>query len=150
MRERAPDHDGIQLTYVESSALVAGLLESDAGTMRTINAALRCVTAAVTFAEAKRAVVRARATRRVSHDVAAAVTAALEQRQTVFEPVAISDAILARAARPFPAEPVRTLDAIHLATIEALGVPAHRVQVVTRDARVANNARALGYVVVGA
>jgi len=61
--------------------------------------------------------------------------------------VAVTDDVLARAGRPFPAEPVRTLDAIHLATAEILGEPPPLVTVVTRDARVRENAVALGYAV---
>jgi predicted nucleic acid-binding protein len=47
--------------------------------------------------------------------------------------------------RPFPAEPIRTLDAIHLATAELLGEAPQLVTIVTRDERVRANARALGY-----
>lgn len=61
------------------------------------------------------------------------------------ELVAVSDEVLLRAGRPFPVEPIRTLDAIHLATIELLGEPPQLLTVVTRDSRVADNARALGY-----
>ena len=55
--------------------------------------------------------------------------------------------VLARVRRPFPVEPVRTLDGVHLATAESLGEPPQLVTVVTRDARVRDNARALGYAV---
>jgi hypothetical protein len=61
--------------------------------------------------------------------------------------VAVTDAVLARVRRPFPVEPVRTLDAVHLATAELLGEPPQLVTVVTRDGRVRDNARALGYAV---
>ena len=37
--------------------------------------------------------------------------------------VSVTEAILAHAGRRFPVEPVRTFDAIHLATAEVLGVP---------------------------
>jgi hypothetical protein len=63
------------------------------------------------------------------------------------ELVAVSEPVLLRAGRPFPIEPIRTLDAIHLATIELLGEPPQLVTVVTRDRRVGDNARALGYAV---
>ncbi|OFV90763.1 MAG: hypothetical protein A3H95_09990 [Acidobacteria bacterium RIFCSPLOWO2_02_FULL_64_15] len=61
--------------------------------------------------------------------------------------VRITDAVLARVGRPFPVEPIRTLDAVHLATAELLGEPPQLVTIVTRDARVRDNARALGYAV---
>lgn len=50
-----------------------------------------------------------------------------------------------RAGRLFPVEPVRTLDAIHIATAELLGDPPPLIAFITRDKRVADNARALGY-----
>ena len=62
--------------------------------------------------------------------------------------VGVTDAVLTRAGRPFPKEPIRTLDAVHLATAELLGEPPQLVTIVTRDARVRENARALGYAVV--
>jgi hypothetical protein len=62
--------------------------------------------------------------------------------------VNVTDDVLMRAGRPFPIEPIRTLDAIHLATLELLGETPQLVTVITRDDRVARNARALGYAVV--
>ena len=44
-------------------------------------------------------------------------------------------------------EPIRTLDAVHLATTELLGEPPPLIVVVTRDVRVRDNAQALGYTV---
>ena len=61
--------------------------------------------------------------------------------------VAVTDAVLARVGGPFPVEPVRTLDALHLATAELLGEPPQLVTIVTRDGRVRDNAQALGYAV---
>jgi hypothetical protein len=61
--------------------------------------------------------------------------------------VAVTDAVLARVRRPFPVEPIRTLDAVHLATTELLGEPPSLIAVVTRDVQVRENAEALGYAV---
>ena len=61
--------------------------------------------------------------------------------------VDVDGAVLARVRRPFPVEPIRTLDAVHLATAELLGEAPQLVTIVTRDARVRDNARALGYIV---
>ena len=59
----------------------------------------------------------------------------------------VDRAVLARIRRPFPVEAIRTLDAVHLATTELLGEASQLVTIVTRDARVRENAEALGYVV---
>jgi predicted nucleic acid-binding protein len=61
--------------------------------------------------------------------------------------VAVTDAVLARVRRPFPIEPIRTLDAVHLATAELLGELPALMTIVTRDSRVRENAEALGYAV---
>jgi hypothetical protein len=61
--------------------------------------------------------------------------------------VAVTDPILSRVRRPFPIEPIRTLDAVHLATAELLGEPPALIVIVTRDVRVRDNAQALGYAV---
>lgn len=61
--------------------------------------------------------------------------------------VAVTDTVLARVRRPFPVEPIRTLDAVHLATAEVLGEPPQLVTIVTRDGRVRDNAQALGFAV---
>lgn len=59
--------------------------------------------------------------------------------------VSITEGILAQAGRRFPVEPIRTLDAIHLATAAVLGESPGLVTVVTRDVRVRDNAIALGH-----
>ncbi len=62
----------------------------------------------------------------------------------------VDDAVWARCARPFPVEPVRTLDAVHLATMERLtGIIDHLI-VLSVDSRVRSNAVALRYAVLPA
>ncbi len=135
------------LRYIESSALLAALLEHDPSALAALQAAGRYVTSALTLAEAARAIIRAR--------LAGRLTAALEQAAVrglrTFERrcfiVDVNSVVLARIGRPFPVEPIRTLDAAHLATAELLDEPPQLVTIVTRDTRVRDNARALGYCV---
>ena len=105
------------------------------------------VASALTFTESARALLRARVIRRITpaeERTALRRLRALEAQSTVF---AMGPDVLTRAGRPFPVEPIRTLEAIHLATLESLGETPQLVTVVTRDARIARNARALGYAV---
>ena len=53
-------------------------------------------------------------------------------------------AVLARALEPFP-EPVRTLDAIHLASADFLRRQGQEVTIATYDARMREAARAMGF-----
>ena len=133
--------------YIESSALVAALLERDAEALKSLRATTPQVTSALTLAEAGRAILRARAGERLTPDAERAAVRALRRFERRCYIVAITDDVLARVRRPFPVEPVRTLDALHLATAESLGEPPQLVTIVTRDVRVRENAKALGYVV---
>lgn len=146
---RAPATEATPATfrYIESSALLAALLEHDVAARTALRRRTRRITSALAFAEAARALVRARVAGRLT---AAAERAALRWLQTFrrrCDVVAVTDVVLARAGRPFPVEPIRTLDAVHLATAELLGEAPQLVTIVTRDARVSDNAWALGYVV---
>jgi predicted nucleic acid-binding protein len=132
---------------MESSALVAALLEHDTTALGPRASGIRYVTSALTFAEAGRAIIRARAAGRLTAaDEQAAVRAlrTFERRCFILD---VDRAVLARVRRPFPLEPIRTLDAVHLATAELLGESPQLVTIVTRHARVRGNAEALGYVV---
>lgn len=148
-RRRPPDEDlpagASSLRYIESSALVAALLEQDAEADAALREIGRRITSALTFTEAARALLRARVTHRITADEERAALRALRRFERRCEVVSMMDAVLTRAGRQFPVEPVRTLDAVHLATLELLGEAPQLMTVVTRDARVARNARALGY-----
>ena len=134
------------IRYIESSALVAALLERDPGVLKA-PAGTQHVTSALTIAEAGRAIIRARATGRLTQvDEQAAVRALRTFERRCFI-VDVDRAVLDRVRRPFPLEPIRTLGAVHLATTELLGEPPQVVTIVTRDGRVRDNAQALGYVV---
>jgi predicted nucleic acid-binding protein len=133
--------------YIESSALVAALLERDVAARASIRGQGKRVTSALTLAEAARAIRRGRATGRLSEADERAATRGLQVFARRCDLVGVTDAVLARVGRPFPVEPIRTLDAVHLATAEELAEPPALVTIVTRDARVRDNARALGYAV---
>jgi len=132
---------------MESSALVAALLERDTGIIKRLPPGTRQVTSALTLAEAGRAIIRARTSGRLTAEEEQAAVRALrtfERRSFILD---VDRAVLDRARRPFPVEPIRTLDAVHLATAELLGEPPPLVTIVTRDGRVRENAEALGYTV---
>ncbi len=126
---------------------MAALLEREAAALKSVRTKGRQTTSALTIAEAARAILRARANARLTADEERAAVRALRRFERRFYIVAVTEAVLARVRRPFPVEPIRTLDAVHLATAELLGEPPQLVTVVTRDARVRDNARALGYTV---
>jgi len=147
IRPSVSDATAIGLRYIESSALVAALLERDVDALKSVRARGRTVTSALTIAEGARAILRARAAAQLTTEEERAAVRALRRFERRCFLVAVTDPILARVRRPFPIEPIRTLDAVHLATAELLGEPPALVVVVTRDVRVRDNAQALGYTV---
>lgn len=144
----AGQETGTTFVYIESSALLAALLEKDGAARTSLRSKRRRrITSALTFAEASRALVRARADGRLAPADERAALRWLQTFRRRCDVVAITDAVLARAGRPFTVEPIRTLDAIHLATAELLGEPPQLITIVTRDNRIIQNAKALGYAV---
>lgn len=135
------------MRYVESSALVAALLERDTAVIRKIPRGTRQMTSALTLAEAARALIRARATGRLTAEEQRAAARALQTFERRCFILDVDRAVLDRVRRPFPVEPIRTLDAVHLATAELIGEAPALVTIVTRDDRVRKNAEALGYTV---
>ncbi len=129
--------------YVETSALLRVVLEGDE-TMRPLLLDGTCYTSALTFAEARRAIRRARAMGRL--DVAGAQSARrrVAEFESWAEVIPIGDDVLRRTGEEFPVEPVRTPDAIHLATVQLLAETLPELDVVSTDERVRGNAEALG------
>ena len=144
-RSRAGPAATTRLRYVESGALVAALLEHDRAVLKRLPAGTRRVTSVLTLSEAGRAIIRARVTGRLTEEDEQAAIRALRTFERRCFLLGIDQAVLDRVRRPFPVEPVRTLDAIHLATVELLEEPPQLVTIVTRDERVRANARVLGY-----
>lgn len=134
--------------YVESSALLRLLLEGDDAVKAGIAQFERFFTSALTLIEVPRALARARREGRLDGARAEQVQrryAAFVRACAVAE---IGRAVRDRAALEFPVEPVRSLDAIHLATaIVWNDVPGWLV-IASSDDRIVRNALALGYEVV--
>jgi predicted nucleic acid-binding protein len=148
IRERTSAAAAPPFRYIESSALLAALLEQDAGALEELRAEGQRVTSTLTFAEAGRALIRARVAGRLTHAEERTALRGLQTFERNCSVVSVTDGVLTRAGRPFPVEPIRTLDAIHLATAELLGEAPQLVTLVARDDRIRRNALALGYAVV--
>lgn len=133
--------------YIESSALLAALLERNADARSAVRTTGRRFASALTLAETGRALLRARAGGRLTAEQERAAVLALRRFERRCYVVAVTDDVLARVRRPFPVEPVRTLDAVHLATAELVGEPPPLLTIVTRDDRIRENAVALGYAI---
>lgn len=138
---------GVIARYIETSALLAAKLEGDAGALDAVRGEGLRFTSALTVAEFARRVIRGRQQREFDDARFRSLMAWLDRFTRRCVVVGIEPDLLARLRRPFPQEPVRTLDAIHLATVETYDADPALVAVVTRDRRIADNARSMGYLV---
>lgn len=140
------------IAYAETSGVLAWLLgEADGvGVADLLRKAARVVASPLTGVEASRALVRAMTTGRLSAGEELAARALLVAAERSWITLALDGRVLDRARTRFPHEPVRTLDALHLATAmqfhEALGA----VTMVSLDQRIRAHAGALGFEVAPA
>ncbi len=134
--------------YVESSALVRALVEGDVALARRLAKAGRPVTSAITLLEVARAIARKAEDGTLSADQVGSARTGLTRLSRRTATMRVTRAILAEAASRFPVEPVRSLDAIHLASCVQWQRSAGRTTVASVDARVRANALALGMAVL--
>ena len=138
------------IVYVESSAILAWLLgePSQHVVLRELARADSVVTSSLTAVESSRGIMRARAQGRITAADELAALRLLDVAEASWDVHDLSDEVTARARVAFPAEPVRTLDALHLATAlifqDALGV----IHVLSLDERIRANVVALDLVVL--
>lgn len=139
----------MKIVYAESSAVLAWLLgEPQQDSIRAVlSAADRVVTSALTVIECSRGLARARELGRATESGELAALHLLDQAAASWSVLDISDRVAQRARGSFPREPVRTLDAIHLATAIAFNDALGDVGVLSLDARVRGNASVLGLAV---
>jgi predicted nucleic acid-binding protein len=136
----------VGVIYLESSALLTWLLGEHrareiAGRIDTAEAV---ASSSLTLVEVRRTLVRLVAERRVKPAQMAKALGVIESLRTGWVVFPIGPDIEDRAGQPFPLEPVRTLDAIHLATALRCAQVFDGVTVLSLDRRILDNAEALG------
>ena len=135
--------------YVETSALLRAILEHDRSLEDLLTDPTRTlVTSALTVLEATRTIARARRDGRLTAVGAREASRRLMGFERSVDVRAIDEEVLHHARQVFPVEPVRTLDAIHLATLRLFDQEERAVSLITCDDRVGRNALALGFEVL--
>jgi predicted nucleic acid-binding protein len=133
--------------YAESSAVLAWLLdEPRAGEVESIlNGATRIIASVLTLVECERVLVRSRVTGTLRDFEAAQRRSQLEEVSSEWIAVDLKREILSRAGQRFPAEPLRTLDALHLASALTAKVGIPDLALLSLDSRVRTSGEALGF-----
>lgn len=132
--------------YMESSALLAKLLNEPPAHAITLMLSKAELVAAstLTLLETRRACCRLRALQKISAAGEQELLGLLEEYAREWNIREISPTIQTRAGERFPVEPVRSLDAIHLATILELIQVYPDLRVLSFDDRVLDNLTPLG------
>jgi len=136
----------MKVVYLESSAVLQWLLGQSGATdvRNTVDRAEIVLTSMLTLTESERVLLRTENHGAITGGDAQRLRGMLNRAQASWTRMRVSDEVLARAARAFPVEPVRTLDAIHLATALEFASTFPDLRVVSFDARIRSNAEALG------
>ncbi len=152
MRSAATDEGGLVRIYVESSAILAWLLGESGG--GPVVQALRQVSAIYSsdllLVEVDRGISRAIQDGRINEAQAADARLLLNRSVSAWTMLSITADVVERARRPFPREPVRALDAIHLASLLVVSQAVGPARLLSLDERLRRSARELGFEAVPA
>ncbi len=132
--------------YLESSAALAWLFgETQApDVIQGMDEAEIVVTSGLTIIEIQRAIHRAVALRSIKEASAQKLRGLLARERKKWITMGLTEGVLARAGAAFPVEPVKALDAIHLATALAFLETFPDLKILAFDRRVTANVTALG------
>ena len=138
--------------YAESSAVLGWLLaEETAGVvLEALDGAEMVVASELTLIECDRTLLRARAAGELSDLETARRRNLLEAASAHWNLLPLGRDIVERARRPFPGEPLRTLDALHIASALTARSAVPGLALLTLDNRVRGSAAELGFRIVPA
>jgi hypothetical protein len=136
----------VSAIYAESSAVLAWLLgEPDSNeVIRTINGDDAVATSVITILEIERALIRAGKQGIFTAADGQKLRGMFAKAVRSWVTMEASEEVLRGAARMFPVEPVRTLNALHLSTALLFVEAFPDLRMLTLDRRVESNSRALG------
>jgi predicted nucleic acid-binding protein len=133
--------------YAESSAVLAWLFEEATADSveKAFDRADGVVASDLTLVECDRALVRARTLGMLSEMETVRRRTVLEAASVNWMVLKLDREVLERARRRFPAEPLRTLDALHVASALAVRSVIPDLVLLSLDGRVRDNGAALGF-----
>lgn len=136
--------------YIESSAVLAWLLGEPPAIriLDMLRTAEQVVSSSLTSVECARGLTRARLLERLTSIQELAALQLLDQAESGWHIQELNAHVLARARAPMPGDPVRTLDALHIASASVLRDGLGPISMLSLDARVRACATGLGFPVV--
>lgn len=138
------------ILYAESSAVLTWLLGQDGkDQVRSLLAEAEQVFASdLTLVECDRALHRGESLGELTSAQATGRRARLRRVAARWNLLRVTEEVVTLARRGFPVEPIRTLDALHLASAEVARNAIPEVALLTLDERIEKNGRSLDFQVV--
>ncbi len=136
--------------YAESSAVLAWVLgepEGD-GVRRVLVAAEGVFTSVLVLVEIDRVLIRAQVAEELREGDITDRRRVVARASRHWHLLQLGEEILDRARRPFPGEPIRTLDALHLASALAARAAVPGLAVLSLDNRIRKTSLDLGFEVL--
>lgn len=135
------------IVYAETSAVLRWLFNEDAGEqiLTELQKAEKVVCSRLTLIETRRVIRRALTESRLTEAEADGLLTAFGQAAARWAILEVSDKVAQRAEERFPVEPVRSLDAIHLASAMILRESLPDLLILSTDERIRFNAHQLGF-----
>ena len=135
--------------YAESSAVLAWLFdEPTAPKVRALLGEAEIIVASdLTLIECDRVVLRAMTLKELTEAAAADLRAHLNSAAAHWQVLRIAGEVVDRARQPYPGAPVRTVDAIHLASLLVARSAVAGLRLLSLDERVRQAATGLGIAV---
>jgi predicted nucleic acid-binding protein len=133
--------------YAESSAVLAWLLGEPAGKRagEVLRSAEQVAVSELVILECERVLIRAVTLGEIGEVAAADLRARLRRAAAHWQLWRVSREIVERASHPFPAEPIRTLDALHLASALAVRSAVSGIELLSLDDRIRRAGEQLGF-----
>lgn len=135
----------MNILYMETSSLLTWLFgeKSAATIIAQLNSADIVVTSDLLKIEGMRALNRALGENLLNHKEYTKVKTIFSETIKSWFIMSIDEAVVERASKPFPIEPVRSLDAIHLATALEYKKLYPQLDMTSTDTRIRDNAKRL-------
>lgn len=132
--------------YAESSAVLAWLLDEDAAVFvrQTLAETPIVIASDLTLIECDRVLHRAAALGELTEAEAADRRAHLASAAAHWHVLGVGPEVVGRARQPFPGDPIRTLDAIHLASALVARSAVAGLELLSLDDRIRGVAKKLG------
>jgi hypothetical protein len=135
------------ILYAESSAVLSWLFgeSSQPGVLSELRGARSVFCSRLTLVESQRAINVALALGRLSSADANSCRRLLARSARTWSILELTEAVCQRASQSFPHEPIRALDALHLASLLELQVIEPAIEPLTLDQRIRENALHFGF-----